>query len=61
MEGIDALSFLNSVRPQVISQISGNRATKINLVLTCSMERVDMASGEVITVKFLFVQKQKLF
>ena len=60
MEGIDALSFLNSVRPQVISQISGNRATKINLVLTCSMERVDMASGEVITVEVPFRSKTEV-
>src|SRR5271169_20717 len=60
MEGIDAVSFLNSVRPQAISQISGNPMTKINLVLTCTMEHVDMKSGEVITAEFPFVSKTEV-
>src|SRR5271169_5740138 len=60
MEGIDAVSFLNSVRPQVISQISRNPMTKINIVLTCTMERVDMRSGEVITAECPFVSKTEV-
>src|SRR5271166_2546905 len=60
MEGIDAVSFLNSVRSQVISQISGNPMTKINTVLTCTMERVDMRSGEVITAECPFVSKTEV-
>src|SRR5271157_5394427 len=60
MEGIDAVSFLNSVRPQVLSQISGNPMTKINIVLTCTMERVDMRSGEVITAECPFVSKTEV-
>src|SRR6218665_2886925 len=32
--GIDALSFLNAVRPHVVNLLSENRQTKINLVLT---------------------------
>src|SRR5271157_1231131 len=60
MEGIDAVSFLNSVRPQVISQISRNPMTKINIVLTCIMERVDMKSGEVITAECPFVSKTEV-
>jgi len=43
---IDALSLLNAVRPHVVNLLSENRQTKINLVLTCSMERVDMQTGE---------------
>src|SRR6218665_2939762 len=40
--GIDSLSFLNAVRPHVVNLLSENRQTKINLVLTCAMERVDI-------------------
>src|SRR5271165_3495004 len=59
-EGIDAVSFFNSVRQQVISQISANRMTKINIVLTCTMERVDIKSGEVTTLEFPFVSKTEV-
>jgi hypothetical protein len=34
--------------------------SKINLVLTCTMERVDMKSAEVITVEFPFVSKTEV-
>src|SRR5271156_816226 len=60
MEGIDPESFLDSVQPKVINLISGNRMTKINLVLTCTMERVDLNSGEVITGNFSFVSKTQV-
>jgi hypothetical protein len=60
MEGIDAVSFLNSVQPQVINLISKNPSTKINLVLTCTMERVDMKSGEVTTAEVPFVSKTEV-
>ena len=45
--GIDAATFLNIARPLVVDLLERNRQTKINLVLTCTMERVDMKSGEV--------------
>src|SRR6218665_519194 len=38
--------FLNAVRPHVVNLLSENRQTKINLVLTCAMEPVDMQTGE---------------
>src|SRR5271155_330448 len=60
MKGIDAVSFLNSVQPQVIGMISENRMTKINLVLTCTMERVDLNSGEISTGDFPFVSKTEV-
>ena len=44
---IDADTFLNVVRPKVTRLLDNNRQTKINLVLTCKMERVDMKSGRV--------------
>ena len=43
----DALSFLVNAQPQVISFLSSNRQKKVNFVLTCVMERVDMKTGEV--------------
>src|SRR6218665_2937425 len=44
--GIDSLSFLNAVRPHVVNLLSENRQTKINLVLTCAMDCVDMQTGQ---------------
>ena len=43
----DALPFLVNAQPQVISFLSSNRQKKVNFVLTCVMERVDMKTGEV--------------
>ena len=60
MEGVDAMAFLNTVRPQIISLLSKNLMTKINMVLTCVMERVDMKSGEVITAEAPFVSKTEV-
>ena len=47
IDGIDAESFLNAVESRVVSLLSQNRQTKINLVLTCTMERVNIKTGEV--------------
>ena len=47
IDGIDAVSFLGAVEPQVVSLLSQNRQTKANLILTCTMERVDIKTGEV--------------
>ena len=57
MEGIDAVSFFSKVQPHVISLLEKHGMHKINLVLTCTMERVDMKSGEVITNDAPFVSK----
>ena len=46
-EGIDAMSYLNQVQPQVVDLLARKRQTKANLILTCIMERVDIKTGEV--------------
>jgi hypothetical protein len=55
--GTDADRFLKTVKPKVISLLSKNRQTKINMVLTCTMERVDMKSGEVISDDIPFLSR----
>src|ERR1043165_8546096 len=47
ISGVDAESFLNTVKPQVIDLLEKNRQVKVRFVLTCDMERVDMKTGEV--------------
>src|SRR5688572_12936829 len=59
-DGIDAVSFLNLVKPQVIGLLSRNRQTKINLLLTCTMERVDMKSGVVDSADIPLVSKTEV-
>src|SRR6218665_3809503 len=44
--GIDVPSFVNAVRQHAVNLLSESRQTKINLVLTCAMERVDLQTGE---------------
>jgi len=53
-EGIDPESFLTKVKPQVIALLSRNRSTKVILVLTCVMERVETKTGKVITANHSF-------
>jgi hypothetical protein len=57
---MDAASFLSYVQPQVMSFLSTNRQTKINFVLTCTMERVDMKSGEVDSVDVPFLSMNEI-
>src|SRR6218665_1082189 len=59
--GIEALSFLNAVQPNVVNLLSENRQTKINLVLTCAMERVDMQTGQEDPHIFHSSRRLKLF
>jgi len=58
--GVDAVTFLNSVKAEVVNLISKNRQTKVNMVLSCEMERVDMKSGEVINTVAPFVSKTEV-
>ena len=58
--GTDAKTFLNVVKSEVVNLISKNRQTKINLVLFCEMERVDIKSGEVIDTTAPFVSKTEV-
>ena len=55
--GYDAKSFLDEVRPQIISLLNENRKVKVFFVLSCNMERVDMKTGEKITVTAHFSSK----
>ena len=52
--GIDPESFLTKVKPQVVALLSKNRSTKVILVLTCVMERVETKTGKVITANHSF-------
>ena len=58
--GTDAETFLNSAKSEVVNLIGKNRQTKINLVLFCKMERVDIKSGEVTNTVAPFVSKTEV-
>src|SRR5688572_24100945 len=55
--GIDITSFLNAVRPQVVSLLMKNRGEKVQFNLVCVMEKVDMKSGEVVETEANFKSK----
>ena len=57
IEGNDAATFLNNAKEEVVNLIGTNRQTKVNLVLSCEMEKVDIKSGEVTNTVALFVSK----
>src|SRR6218665_1903923 len=57
---IDAETFLNVVRPKVTRLLDNNRQTKINFVLTCKMERVDIKSGKVDSDSVPFVSRNEV-
>jgi len=54
---IDVVSFLSAVRPTVVDWLERNRRIKVNLVLTCTMERADMKTGKITTKDVPFVSK----
>ena len=58
--GADAVTFLNSAKAEVVNLLGRNRQTKVNLVLLCEMERVEMKSGEVINTTAPFVSKTEV-
>src|SRR6218665_3254215 len=58
--GIDSLSFLNAARPHVVNLLSENRQIKINLILTCAMERVDIQTGQEESANIPFVSKTEV-
>src|ERR1043165_282309 len=58
--GIDAATFLNITRPLVVDLLTRNRQTKINMVLTCTMERVDIKTGEVVSNDISFRTKTEV-
>src|SRR6218665_3105774 len=44
----------------IVNLLSENRQTKINLVLTCAMERVDIQTGEEESANIPFVSKNEV-
>jgi len=56
IDGVDAESFLAAARPQVVSLLEGKRGTKVSLVFTCTMQRVDIKSGRRPQMSLTFVQ-----
>ena len=60
-EGYDPQSFLDAAETQVTNFLSNNRQTKVNLILTCTMERADIKTGEVTTINAPFFQRLKLY
>ena len=59
-QGIDPQSFLNVVETQVTNLLSRSRQTKFNLILTCTMERRDIKTGDVITTNAPFCSKTEI-
>jgi len=53
--GMDATSFLKAVRSLIIDFLKRNKCIKVNLVLWWTMERVIIATGDVITKDIPFV------
>jgi len=59
-QGTDAATFLNTVRPLVVNLLEINRNTKFQLVLTCTMKRVSILTGEVITTDAPFLSRTEV-
>ena len=59
-DGIDATSFLDAVRPQVVSLLTKNRGVKVQFNLMCVMEKADMKSGEVVEAEPNFKSKTEI-
>ena len=58
--GYDAESFLDEVQPQIADLLVKNRQVTVYFVLSCNMERVDMKTGQVITVEAPFSSKNAI-
>ena len=46
-EGYSPKDFLGAAKPKIVEKLKENKQTKTKLILTCDMERADIASGEV--------------
>src|SRR5688572_5813510 len=58
--GIDVTSFLNAVKPQVVSLLTKNRGVKVQFNLMCGMKKVDMKSGEEVEAEPNFKSKTEI-
>ena len=60
IEGVPDFDAKTFLRPQINNPLTKNRQVKVQFALTCNMERVDMRSGEVITVPAHFRSKNEI-
>ncbi|XP_065642089.1 uncharacterized protein LOC136073793 [Hydra vulgaris] len=60
VEGYDALSLIKSTKNNVIQILNSNKGSKINIVLSCKMERVDLKTGKTITTIATFSTKSEV-
>ncbi|XP_065678249.1 uncharacterized protein LOC136093209 [Hydra vulgaris] len=60
VEGADALSYMKSAENNVIKILNDNKGSKINIVLSCEMERTDLKTGETITILHHFSTKAEV-
>ena len=58
--GYDPESFMTDVKRSVIYFLRKNRRTKVKLILRCNMEKNNISTGEVITLKTAFNSKPEV-
>ena len=58
--GYDPESFMADVKRSVINFLRNNRRTKVKLILRCNMEKNNISTGEVITLKTSFHSKPEV-
>ena len=52
--------FLNNAKQSITSILMNRRQTKVKLILSCMMEKVDLKSGEVIIKEAAFHSKTEV-
>ena len=60
INGYDPESFLLNSKQPITNLMISTRQTKVKLILSCMMEKVDLKSVEVIAKRQHFILKQKL-
>ena len=58
-DSIDPDLFLVNAKQSITNLLINTRQTKVKLILSCMMEKVDIKSGEVIAKEAAFILKQK--
>ena len=59
MDATDSESFLLNFKQYITNLMINTRQTKVKVILSCMMEKVDLKSGEVIAKEVAFHSKQK--
>ena len=60
LNGYDSKSFLPNSKQHITKLIINTRQTKVKLILSCMMEKVDLKSGEVIAKEVAFHSKREI-